>query len=147
MSIEQNKAIIRRFLKEVQNGHNLNVVDELISPEMIDHFYDAQGLPQPPNAVEAFKQFYSGMLTSFPDLHVVIHAIIAEDDKVCTYKTFHGTHLGDFRGIPPTGNKISVDVMDLFRLSDGKMVEHWVVADWAGMMQQIGADTERKSSA
>ncbi len=78
---------------------------------------------------------------------MAIHTIIAEDDKVCTYKTFHGTHLGDFRGIPPTGNKISVDVMDLFRLSDGKMVEHWVVADWAGMMQQIGADTERKSSA
>ncbi len=67
MSIEQNKAIIRRFLKEVQNGHNLNVVDELMSPEMIDHFYDAQGLPQPQNAVKAFKQFYSGMLTSFPD--------------------------------------------------------------------------------
>ena len=140
MSMEQNKAIIHRFLQEVQNNHNLNIVDELMSPYMIDHFYERQGLPQPENAVEAFKKFYSGMLSSFPDLQVVVHELIAEGDKVCTYKTFKGTHLGEFRGKEPTGKPISVDVIDIFRIENAKMVEHWVVADWMSLMQQIGID-------
>ncbi len=139
MPLEFNKSVVMRFLDEVQSQHNLDIVDEIMSPTMIDHFYDAQGLPQPPNAIEAFKTFYSGMLSSFPDLQVIVHDMMAEKDKVCTYKTFTGTHLGPFRGIPPTGNKIAVKVMDIFRLSNGKLVEHWVVADWMGLMQQIGA--------
>ncbi len=140
MSVEQNKAVIRRFLDEVQSGHDLDVAHELMSSEMIDHFYDAQGLPHPPNAVEAFKQFYRGLLKSFPDLHVKVHSMVAEGDMVCTYKTFHGTHRGTFKGVPSTGKKISVEVMDIFRVSDGKMTEHWLVADWGALMRQIGAN-------
>ncbi len=139
MTAEQNKAIIERFVEEVQNGHNLDMVEEVMSPGMIDHFYEGQGLPHPPNAVEAFKQFYTGMLQAFPDLQVVVHDMIAEGDRVFTYKSFQGTHQGEFKGIPATGRRISVDVMDVFRLANGKMVEHWVVADWMGLLQQIGA--------
>ncbi len=139
MSIESNKALVRRFIEEVQSRHRLEVAAEIMAPHMIDHFYEAQGLPQPENAVEAFKAFYSSMLTAFPDLHVTVQDLLAEGDKVVTYKTFHGTHQGAFRGIPPTGNKISVDVMDIFRIADGKLVEHWAIIDWLNMMQQLGA--------
>ncbi len=78
------------------------------------------------------------MLSAFPDLKAVIHDQVAEGDKVVTYKTFHGTHKGEFREIPPTGKKISVDVIDIFRIANGKMVEHWTVIDWMGLMQQLG---------
>jgi steroid delta-isomerase-like uncharacterized protein len=138
MSVEENKAIVRRFLEEVQSQHNLDIVGELMDPNMIDHYYDAQGLQQPKNAVEGFKKFFSGMLAAFPDIKAVIHDQVAEGDKVVTHKTFHGTHKGEFRGIPPTGKKASVDVIDIFRIADGKMVEHWAVIDWMGLMQQLG---------
>ena len=139
MSAEKNKALVRRFVQEVQNEHKLDRVAEFMDVHMIDHFYDSQGLPQPENTVEAFKKFYSGMLASFPDLKGDIHDMIAEGDKVVTYKTFRGTHKGEFRGIPATGRQISVDVIDIFRVANGKLVEHWLVADWMALMQQIGA--------
>jgi len=142
MSMTFNKEIVNRFVEEVQNNRRFERLGEFMSPTMIDHFYDDQGLPQPSDAIEAFKQFYSGMLSAFPDLRVLVHEMISEGDKVCTFKTVSGTHLGNFRGIPPTGKRISVKVMDIFRLANGKLVEHWVVADWMGVMQQIGAQTE-----
>lgn len=117
MSLEENKAIVRRFIEEVQSQHNLDLVDELIDPNQIDH----SGLqPQGLNAVEGFKKFFSGMLTAFPDLKAVIHSQVAEGDRVVTHKTFHGTHKGEFMGIPPTGKKVSVDVIDIFRIAEGK---------------------------
>lgn len=139
MLTETNKAIVRRFIEEVQNQHHLNIVGEIMDPHMIDHFYDAQGMSRPENAVETFKAFYSNMLAAFSDLRVTIHQMLAEGDKVVTHKTFHGTHQGVFRGMPPTGKKITVDVMDIFRIVDGKIVEHWAVVDWLSMMQQLGA--------
>ncbi len=137
MLAEQNKNIVHRFIEEVQNQHNLDIVEEFIDVKMKDHFYTSQGMPQPPNSVEAFKTFYSGMLKSFPDLKVKINDIIAENDKVVTYKTFYGTHKGEFKGIQPTNKNISVDVIDIFRIDGGKFVEHWAVIDWAALMKQI----------
>ncbi|MFQ5674713.1 MAG: ester cyclase [bacterium] len=141
MSVEENKAIVRRFVEEVQSQHDLDIVGELMDTNMIDHYYDAQGLQQPKNAVEGFKKFFSGMLAAFPDIKAVIHKQVAEGDNVVTHKTLHGTHKGEFRGIPPTGKKVSVDVIDIFRIADGKMVEHWTVIDWMGLLQQLGAIT------
>ncbi len=138
MSLEKNKAIVRRFVEEVQSQHNLDIVGELMDPNMIDHYYDAQGLQQPKNAIEGFKKFYSGMLAAFPDVKAVIHNQVAEGDNVVTHKMFLGTHKGEFMGIPPTGKKITVNVIDIFRIADGKMVEHWAVIDWMGLMQQLG---------
>ena len=95
--------------------------------------------PEGLDTVEGFKRMYSGFLSAFPDLKAVIHFQVAEGDKVVTYKTFHGTHGGPFRGIPATGEKVTLDVIDIFRLSGGEMVEHWATVDWTKLMQQIGA--------
>lgn len=64
--------------------------------------------------------------------------MVAEDDLVATYKTFTGTHAGTFMGIPATGRRASFDAFDLMRLRDGKVVDHWVVFDGAGLMRQLG---------
>ena len=132
---EENKAIVRRFVEEVQSKHNMDVVNELMDPDQIDH----SGLRLPGlNAVEGFKKFFSGFLVAFPDITAVINFQVAEGDKVVTYKTFHGTHKGEFMDIPPTGKKIAINIIDIFRIAGGKMVEHWAVVDWMPVMTQLG---------
>jgi predicted ester cyclase len=139
LSLDENKAIVRRFVEEVQSQHNLEVSDELMDPGMIDHYYQMQGLPEPNlNKVEAFKKFYSGLLAAFPDAKAEIHNMIAEGDLVATHKTLHCTHKGEFMGIPPTGKKVEVDIIDIFRIAGGKMVEHWGIINWTSIMQQLG---------
>ena len=56
-----------------------------------------------------------------------------------TRKTFYGTHRGEFWGIPPTGKKVTIDLIDILRITDGQMVEHWNLVDWMGLMQQLQA--------
>ncbi len=137
MSLYENKAIVRRFVEEVQSQHNLALADELMSPNIIEHYLKTQGLPHTNKGVEDFKRFYSGLLAAFPDLKAVIHTQIAEDDLVATHKTLYGTHKGEFMGVKPTGKKIALHLMDFFRIAEGKMVEHWAVIDFMGLMRQL----------
>jgi steroid delta-isomerase-like uncharacterized protein len=132
MSIEENKALVRRFVEEVQCQHNLAAIDELLSLDFVDH--------DSPDGVgrAAARRFFTMMFAAYPDMRFTIRQQIAEGDKVLTYKTFHGTHLGPFMGIAPTGRAVNIDVMDILTVTDGKITEHWSVADNLGMMQQIG---------
>jgi predicted ester cyclase len=63
---------------------------------------------------------------------------VAEGDKVVTRKTFHGTHRGAFMGLPPTGNAVSFDVIDIVRIRDGQLIEHWNVVDQLTLLRQLG---------
>jgi steroid delta-isomerase-like uncharacterized protein len=134
MSLEENKALVRRLVEEAQSQHTLKVLDEIMDPNMIDHYAQPSSL----SSIEASKQFFAGFFAAFPDVKAVIHSQVAEGDKVVTHKTFHGTHQGEFMGIPPTGKKIAIELIDIFRITGGKLVEHWAVADMMGMMQQLG---------
>jgi steroid delta-isomerase-like uncharacterized protein len=133
MSLEENKALVRRFVDEVQCRHNLAALDELYSPD----FVDRSGMTDPPN-LESARRFFGIMFAAFPDMHFVIRQQIAEGDKVLTHKTFHGTHLGPFMGIPATGKTVTIDVMDIYTVTGGRITEHWTVGDMLGMLQQLG---------
>jgi steroid delta-isomerase-like uncharacterized protein len=133
MSLEQNKALVRRFVDEVQCQHDLAALDELFSPDFVDH----SGMTNPPT-LEGSRQFFSMMFAAFPDMRFTIRQQIAEGDKVLTHKTLQGTQLGPFMGIPATGKAVAVDVMDIFTVAGGKITEHWTVGDMLGMMQQLG---------
>jgi steroid delta-isomerase-like uncharacterized protein len=133
MSLEENKALVRRFVDEVQCRHNLAALDVLCSPD----FVDRSGMTNPPT-VEGSRQFFTMMFAAFPDMRFVIRQQIAEGDKVMTHKTFHGTHLGPFMGIPATGKTVTIDVMDIYTVTGGRITEHWTVGDMLGLMQQIG---------
>ncbi|HET9224649.1 MAG TPA: ester cyclase [Roseiflexaceae bacterium] len=135
MSAEQNKAIVRRMVEEAQSRQNLAAVDELFAADFVDHSVPP-GLP--PNR-EGVKMQFAMFFAAFPDLRVVIHAQVAEGDEVVTRKTFHGTHQGDLMGMPPNGRPIAFDVIDILRLKDGKITDHWNVVDQLGLMRQIGA--------
>jgi steroid delta-isomerase-like uncharacterized protein len=131
MPAEDNKAAARRFYEEVINGRDLDVIDELVTSDTVDHTFSSPG-------VEATKQFFSMLHQAFPDLHAEVHDVIAEGDLVAARVTNSGTHQGDFVGIPATGRQARVTGVDFFRMRDGKQAEHWGGPDMASLLQQLG---------
>ena len=134
MSPEENKAMVRRFVDEAQSQGNIGVVDEFLADSFVDH----SALPGFSPNRDGVKQLFAMFRTAFPDFRAVIHDQIAEGDKVVTRKTFHGTHQGEFLGIPPTGKQVTIEVIDILRVADGKITDHWNVVDQLGLMQQLG---------
>lgn len=132
MSAETNKAVVRRLFEEVMKG-NLSVADELIAEDYAQH--SVFGIP---DGREGFKQFFMTFAAAAPDAHFVIDDVIAEGDKVVTRLTVTGTQTGALQGIPPTGKTFSMKGIDIFRLVDGRIVEHWDAVDQVGMLQQLG---------
>lgn len=135
MHAEANKQVVRRFVDEYQTAANEQSFAELLHPEVVDR-------SRPPGiaeGAEGVRQQFEAFRAAFPDFHAVIHDQIAEGDKVVTRKVFHGTHRGELMGIPPTGREVQIEVIDIVRLEDGQIVEHWNVVDRLGLLQQLGA--------
>ena len=135
MSTEENKSLARRFQDEFVNTGNVDILDELMTPDAVLHL---TGLPAPVRGREAFKQLAAGYYTAFPDLQEATEDEVAEGDKVVRRVTWRGTHQGEFGGIPPTGKPVTVTGMRIFRIEDGKIAEEWAIDDALGMMQQLG---------
>jgi predicted ester cyclase len=134
MLAEDNKALVRRFVDEVQSGGNIDLIDEICSPEFVNH----SAPPRVPPNCEGIKIVTAMFREAFPDSYFTVEDMIAEGDKVATRKTFHGTHRGEFMGISPTGQWVSIELIDIVRIADEKVVEHWSMGDNLGMMQQLG---------
>ena len=134
VSAEDNKALVRRFVDEVQSGGNIDLIDESCSPGFVNHSAPP-GIPADREGIKLLTAMFRG---AFPDSHFTIEDMVAEGDKVATRKTFRGTHGGDFMGMPPTGRVVSMGLIDIVRVSDGRVVEHWAMGDSLGMMQQLG---------
>src|SRR5712692_9216368 len=132
---EAAKAVVRRNTEEVQSGGNFEVFEELFADDFLDH------TPQPGRTPDkdGARQLYKILRTAFPDFHADIHWQLADGDRVTTYKTYHGTHRGEFLGVAPTGRKIQFETVDVMRVRDGKITEHWGVANLFSLMQQLGA--------
>ena len=135
MSAEENKAIFRRYVEEVSNEGNLDLVDEIFA-RYVSHQPDGHTEDRGPEDV---KRFIGEFHQAFPDFHSTIEDQIAEGDKVATRWTIRGTHQGEFRGIAPTGKQITVTGIGIFRFSEGKVVESCDNFDQLGMMQQVDA--------
>jgi len=133
--LDQNKALVRRLVDEAQTQGRLEVVDELLADDFIDHT-PLEGLPGNRDGV---RMLFAALRTAFPDLHVEISEQIAEADKVVTRKTFTGTHGGPFLGLPATGSNVRFEVIDILTIRDRKICEHRVVLDKLGLMRQLGA--------
>ena len=136
MSTDENKAIARRLYEEGFNAHNPDVFDELFAADFGQHV--ASTLPGTWGDREAAKQTFATIFGAFPDWQVTVEDMIAEGDKVVGRYTAQGTQRGEFMGIPATGKPITTTVIDIFRIANGKIAEHWVESDTLGMMQQLG---------
>jgi steroid delta-isomerase-like uncharacterized protein len=136
MDSQQNKAILQRYFEEAWNKGRLEVLDEIVASNYVNHDPAVPGLPPGP---EGLKPIMAGFRAAFPDLHFTIEAMIAEGDQVVTRWTMRGTHLGEFIGLPPSSKQVTCGGIQIERLVNGQIVEHWRKADDLGLMQQLGA--------
>lgn len=134
MSVEDNKAIARDYF-EAFTSKDLAWMDEHIAPDFVRH---DPGLPFEVRGPEGVRRLNSVLLTAFPDLRLDIEDEVGEGDKVLVRLTLRATHRGEFMDIPPTGKEVEVGVLDLFRIANGILEEHWALLDNLGLMQQLG---------
>jgi steroid delta-isomerase-like uncharacterized protein len=135
MNPEQNKQLVRRFVDEYQTAGSESAFEELLDPNIVNHSRP----PGSPDGAEGVRQIFDMFRTAFPDFRATVLDQVAEGDKVVTRKIFNGTHQGDFMGIPATGREIEIVVIDIVRLRDGRIAEHWGLFDQVGLMAQLGA--------
>lgn len=135
MSIEENKAIIRRYYEELWNPWDLDVADELIAPDMAFR----GSLSVTVQGRTGFKQYVNLVRTAFPDFHNTIEELIAEGDRVVARLTYRGTHRGQLFNIAPTGRSVTYQGIAIFRIAGGQIVDGWVMGDTLGLMRQLGA--------
>ncbi len=139
MSLDENKAIVQRILSEFWIGGNLAVLDELLAPDCINH---EQSNPEQ-RGKAACKQWANDVRLvnrrGFPDYDITPEDIVAEGDKVVKRWVFQGTHSGEFAGIPPTGKRVTMRGITLYRLAQGRVSEMYWNYDVFGLLQQLGA--------
>ena len=135
MSPEENKAIVRRWFAETDQGNDA-IVDELCAPDYVDHGPPLPGMPAGSAGVHRANAL---LRAAFPDTVHTIEDQVAEGDKVVTRLRARATFTGEILGIPPNGQVVEIGGIMIHRLVDGKLVEHWAYADKVSFMEQLGA--------
>jgi steroid delta-isomerase-like uncharacterized protein len=135
MSAEAAKAVVRRNTEEVQSKGNFDVFEEVFADDFVDHTPQPNMIPDKAGV----RGLYRSLRAAFPDFRAEIHWQAADGDLVTTFKTYHGTHKGAFLGVAPTGRKIHFETVDVMRVRNGRITEHWGVANLFSLMQQLGA--------
>jgi predicted ester cyclase len=125
MSLSTNKALVKSFVEEVFNKHDLSSIEKYLTEQ----------------GSEGFKQFLSEFFTAFPDIHANIEHLVAENDLVVVFLNFTGTHKGEYQERPSTNKQVTIRSADLYRIENEKIVEHWHVVDQLNLLQQTGAIT------
>lgn len=133
MSIEENKAIVRRY-QEIYNSNNLDALTEVVSEELST----PKIMPGIPSGIGGAKAAHQIMLAGFPDYQTIIDELIAEGDNVIARITMSGTHTGSFMGIPATGKYVEFTGIYIARIANGKIVEHWGEEDGVSLLTQLG---------
>jgi predicted ester cyclase len=139
MSVEQNKEIALRFYEELWNSRNFSVADEIISADCVTHQLQSGVVPVGvPRGPEAIKHHIGEWLNGFPDLYFDVEQIVAEDDRVVSQSVMRGIHTGVWLGIAPTNKEVSIRLMVIQRIENGKIVEDWVLVEALGLFQGLG---------
>ena len=133
MSTEANKSLVRRYYEEVLNAGDIGVLNEIAAPDYDEH----SPFPGQPNGIEGLRARVGGIVAAFRPVFT-LHDIVAEGDTVVVYWTNTGTQRGEFMGIPPTGRTVTISGVDIHRLREGKLAEHWHVIEQLQMLQQLG---------
>ena len=132
---EKNKTTVHRWVVDGFNTGDPAIADEIIDPSFNYHH---SGLPPVPSGPEGYKQLVAMYRGAFPDLNITMEDMVVEGEKVSVRLTGTGTNKGEFRGIPPTNKKVTVSMIDIYHISEGKFVEGWSRYDTLGMMRQLG---------
>lgn len=133
-TVEQNRQLVRRMNAEVWNKANLSAIDELFTPDFVLHFLpdgsDTHGL-------EGLREHVRELHAAFPDWSEAIEHLVAEGDMVVIHYVSSGTNRGQWLGRPPTGNRVRVNEVSIFRIEEGRIAEQWLLPDMASMQRQL----------
>lgn len=143
MTTEENKVVLRRFVEEVVNTGDVDLVPRFVSTDFVDH-------DPPPGAspdISGIRRAFARVRVAFPDFHATVEDLIAEGDRVAYRWTFRGTHLGDLGNVPPTGKVATWSAIGVARFMDGKMTERWQQLDTAGLLRQLGVSSSAARAA
>jgi len=132
---EEPKSIVAAFAAEVLTRRDFSRLDVYMRPDYIQHN------PLVAQGSRGFRDFFAAWFGASPDFKHEVKQIAVEGDRVWVYGTYSGTHAGDWLGIPATGRTYSFDAVDIFRLEDGRLAEHWDVLDVHGLFTQLGVVT------
>jgi ketosteroid isomerase-like protein len=125
---EDTKAIARRFVEQFLNTGDPAALDDLVAPGYVDH--DLPPGVTPPESIGMFR-------AGFPDAVFTVEDVLADDDRVAVRYRIEGTHTGDFFGMAPTGRKVSIGGISIYRVREGRLAEAWVQYDQAGLVRQV----------
>ena len=134
MSETENKQLIRRYYQEVVMEGRVDVLDAITRDDYVEH----NPFPGHGQGLDGQRQRVNTLFTALKQ-KITPELLIAEGDRVAVLWTTHGTHVGAFIGLPPTGKSYTIQGIDIFQFRDGRMAEHWDVVDMYGFLSQIGA--------
>jgi len=147
MSLESNKAVVRRAYEVGMNNRDWKVLDEVFHPDYIVRYPGLPPIHGRQAAMEALKAF----LDAFPDIQFVVEDQLAEGNKVTTRWSGKGTHLGEYRGFPasakviaPTGRPVEFSANDIYLIENGRIMEEWNTLETLVLLHQIGAVPDPK---
>ncbi len=132
MSVEDNVTAFRRIIDDGFTGADMSVIDELVAPDCVEH--QRGNHPGSEGAKEVIATLHRWM----SDFSLTIEDVIADGDMVWTRNRARGVNTGSVMGHAPTGSRVEIDVIDIGRFENGKLVEHWGIADQLGLMLQLG---------
>jgi steroid delta-isomerase-like uncharacterized protein len=133
--LEHNKEVVLRNQAEVWSKGNLDILQELYTPDFVCHFIVGPDW----HGYDGIREAVSSHRRSFPDWTEHVEDIVAEGDRVVTRFRSRGTQKGEFEGIPPTGRTVEVSEVAIFRLENGRIAEQWGFPDAMGLMRQLTA--------
>ncbi len=131
--LEWNKAVVQRYVDEIQNAHSLDALESIFAEDFVDHMASSGGLFV--GGMDGLKCGYAAFLNAFPDLQVTVEDMIAEGDKVLALT---GTHRGTHLGVPPTGKRVTYQIISIYRINDGKIAAYWGLQDELSLKRQLG---------
>jgi predicted ester cyclase len=144
MSIEDNKAVVRRFYNEVMGEGRTEVLDEIMAEDFVDH---GEALFGSPRGRDTLRQSVAGVHGILPGLHVTLHEMLGEGDIVGVRGTMRCRHGGTFLGVPGTGHELTWQGLAIFRVVEGKIVERWFNSDSITVLRQLGLAPARTGTA
>jgi predicted ester cyclase len=130
---EENIALVERFHNALLDSRDVDAIHEFVADDFASH-NTPPGLPE---GIAGARGFFEMLHVAFPDAHVEIEQLVADEEWVAVATRLSGTHSGPLMGLDPTGRRVSVTMVDLVRIAGGKIVEHRGLTDTVGMLRQL----------
>ncbi len=132
---EENKRIVVESTEEIWNNNNVSAIERFIAPNFAGH---DPAVPRVISGIDGYRHYYKTFATAFPDQHFTNEDVLAEHDRVIVRWFVEGTHKGNLGDIPPTGKRVKVKGINIFRISNHQIAEEYMSWDTLGLMKQIG---------